>query len=64
MVAAASSVAEARAVAGMADPKRLLASGYAILRAPDGRRLTTTAALRAEPVVQAELVDGSTTLKQ
>jgi hypothetical protein len=29
-----------------------------------GRPLTTTAALRAEPVVQAELVDGTTTLKQ
>jgi exonuclease VII large subunit len=51
-------------VAGMADPKRLLASGYAILRAPDGRPLTTTAALRAEPIVQAELVDGITPLKQ
>jgi exodeoxyribonuclease VII large subunit len=63
MDAAAASVADARAVAGMADPRRLLASGYAILRAGDGRPLTTTAALRAEPVVQAELVDGITPLK-
>ena len=59
-----SSVADARAVAGMADPKRLLASGYAILRAPDGRPLTTTATLRTEPVIQAELADGITPLKQ
>ena len=64
IAAVASSVTDARAIAGMADPKRLLASGYAILRAPDGRPLTTTAALRAEPVVQAELADGSTTLRQ
>jgi exodeoxyribonuclease VII large subunit len=64
MVAVTSSVSDARAVAGMADPKRLLASGYAILRAPDGRPLTTTATLRAEPVVQAELNDGITPLKQ
>jgi exonuclease VII large subunit len=64
IVAVTSSVSDARAVAGMADPKRLLASGYAILRAPDGRPLTTTATLRAEPVVQAELNDGITPLKQ
>jgi exonuclease VII large subunit len=56
-------VADARAMAGMADTRRLLASGYAILRAGDGRPLTTTAALRTEPVVQAELVDGITPLK-
>jgi exodeoxyribonuclease VII large subunit len=59
-----SAVADARAVAGMADPRRLLASGYAILRAPDGRPLTTIAALRIEPVVQVELADGVTSLKQ
>lgn len=35
-----------------------------ILRAPNDRPLNSTAALRAEPVVQAELADGITPLKQ
>ena len=50
-------------MAEMSDPRRLLASGYAILRTTDGRPITTTAVLRAEPAIQAELADGITTLK-
>ncbi len=56
-------VASARDAAAALDPRRLLASGYAILRDAHGRPLTTTAALRAEPEVGAELADGTTALR-
>ncbi|HYI85443.1 MAG TPA: exodeoxyribonuclease VII large subunit [Acetobacteraceae bacterium] len=56
-------VSAARDAAAALDPRRLLASGYAILRDTDGRPLTTTEALRAEPEVRAELADGTTTLR-
>ena len=61
--AAGQGVSAARDAAAALDPRRLLASGYAILRATDGRPLTSTEALRAEPEVRAELADGTTTLR-
>ena len=61
--AAGQGVSAARDAAAALDPRRLLASGYAILRDTDGRPLTTTGALRAEPEVRAELADGTIALR-
>ena len=61
--AAGQGVSAARDAAAALDPRRLLASGYAILRDTGGRPLTTTGALRAEPEVRAELADGTTALR-
>ncbi|WP_408871516.1 exodeoxyribonuclease VII large subunit, partial [Craurococcus roseus] len=61
--AAGQEVSAARDAAAALDPRRLLASGYTILRDTGGRPLTTTGALRAETEVRAELADGTTTLR-